>query len=213
MSRRHARARATNSRSTARVVVSRASVPNESPSRARRPTARTNKYATTSRAREALDRDRSRRRLARGASTNARAGRPATNHAASWIIIHRAVVATRLVATRTHTQRQKKQEKKPTTRRADERTTDVPRRRRRHAPPPPPSPRAVFDAHTRTDRPRASDRPRVRPTARSIVRPTDRPPLFFFFSPSVRRAPIARVRACAREKIESRPTARSMTSA
>ena len=68
---------------------------------------------------------------------------------------------------------------------------------------------------THPDRPTACVRPTARPTDRAINRPSDRPTasFFLFFSPSVRRAPIARVRACAREKIESRPTARSMTSA
>ena len=63
-------------------------------------------------------------------------------------------------------------------------------------PPPPPSPRAVFDAHTRTDRPRASDRPRVRPTARRIIRPTDRPTAFFFLFFFERPARPDRAREC-----------------
>ena len=103
---------------------------------------------------------------------------------------------------RERTHKDKKNKKKKTDDASRRRTNDVPRRRRRrrHAPSPPPSPARGL-RRTRPDRPtRASDRPRVRPTVRRIIRPTnhpsDRPTAFFFlFSPSVRRAPIARVRA------------------
>ncbi len=58
-------------------------------------------------------------------------------------------------------------------------------------------PRARSSTHTPgpTDRVRPTDRASDRPLDQSSVRPTDRPPFFFFFSPSVRRAPIARVSA------------------
>ena len=66
-------------------------------------------------------------------------------------------------------------------------------------------PRAVFDAHARTDRParptdRASDRPRDESSVRRIIRPTDRPPLFFSFFLRASGAP--RSRACVRERVK-----------
>ena len=181
MSRRHRhRARATNSRSNARVVRASFLRP-DSPYRERRPNTRTNKYATTARARGARSRPIASPSRARHVHECARGTPRHTNHASSSSsIIHRRASIERPSSRR---DANKQKTKKNRRRVATDRTTDIPRRRRRH-----PTPTRVVHARPQTD-------PRVRPTARPTDRSKNHVPLFFFFCPRVQITPIASISA------------------